>query len=186
MNKKQKTILTSYQLRKLIDLYKKENGKKYELDSDIDWYVNHHDFTVEEAEEYALATGMTREMVSFYDDNHEKLFSNWIGNSDLSQYSWVGDFRGYGQWASEWGIALPLSYYYNVDLIHLTWNQVWDLHKVRYIRIGERVSTDSYAYKETGLEIEVHTGKVARYQHVHRGGEPEEPRQRKPRNRQPA
>lgn len=159
MKKNKKAVYTAYALRHLIDTYKEKTGKVFENSYDLGYYINHHDFSSDdEISEFEESQGMEYEMVTFYDHDHQKLSSNWICNSDMSQYSWVGDSRGYGDWGSEWGIALPLSYYYDVDLLHFTWGDVSILPKVRYISIGKRSGST-----EEGIEIEVHTGKTRDY-----------------------
>ena len=90
-------------------------------------------------------------MVSFYDNNHKHLVSNWLRNSS-SPYPYAIS-----------GTINNLAESLDIDIDHLTWQKADDiLHKMRYIRIGRRTfieNEDGYIYdRENGLEYDIYSG----------------------------
>jgi hypothetical protein len=84
-------------------------------------------------------------IISFYDYNHNRLVGNWLISSS---------------WWFECGLAKIAAEYFDIDIDHLMWGQTEKLlHKVRYIRIGERIGgIDDIGYwkSERGLEFDLY------------------------------
>lgn len=177
MKKIQKTLATCYRLRKLINWYMTKFNLEYELweelNGEIRYQMNQLDLDDDNYEEIYEAieadeTAKFRQlMITFYDEHHNKLVSNWLSNSE--------DIGGY--FSDEWEIIhgyrkdntiWSISKWYHLDLLHLTWDQPNSLSKARYVSIGTRdeqkdvVSEDGvhHVYNvETGYEIKIHGGK---------------------------
>ena len=155
MKKIEKTIKTVYRLRKLIDWYKNRFGLTHETWDQMD-----------EDEEKGVITFFHPLMVTFYDEHHNKLVSNWLCNS--ADFSYKNNYYSYWQ---QYDIVFNndtfnLSRYFEVDLMHLTWEQPELLSKARYIRVGRRdddritehIEGTRYRsyYIEKGYEAKIH------------------------------
>lgn len=174
MKKIQKTLETVYRLRQLINWYMGHFNLEYELwedlDREIQYQMNQLDSDDDNYEEICDAIEADESskfhnlMVTFYDENHQKLVSNWLANS--------GHVPGY--FSDEWEIIhgyrrdntiWSISKWYHLDLAHLTWDQPELLSKARYVSIGIRdeqkevVSEDGVHhvyYIEEGYEANIH------------------------------
>jgi len=140
MKKKEKRIHAAVMLRAAINDYMKRNpmfDKEYCNDS------------CEDCEQCTVAPAM----VAFYDHNHSHLVSNWLSNS----YSCCGDCN----------LSLlidRLSDLLDIDIAHLMWGSADEyLHKVRYIRIGEREEGENGYVVENGIEYDVHGKSITQY-----------------------
>lgn len=167
MKKIKKTIATAYRLRKLIDWYMDYFNLEYELWEDVE----HELRCVPDDEEEAVRSKFHNVMVTFYDENHNRLVSNWLGNSN-----WLPPFYNWQNEEFRIGITnhrvhndiWSIEAWYHLDLRHLTWNQIELLSKARYITIGTRSSESDrifeenengkyYSYLiETGYEANIH------------------------------
>lgn len=149
MKKIEKTLRTCYYTRWLLNFYKAKFGITHE--------------TWEELEEDEEVTLFQELMITFYDENHQKIVSNWLSNSE----SMPGYFSGWDYFRMMCqNDVYNMSRYYHLDLLHLTWEQPWLLSKARYVSIGRRdedritehIEGTKYRsyYIEKGYECKLH------------------------------
>lgn len=101
-------------------------------------------------------------MITFYDEHHNKLVSNWLSNSSYIP----GYFSGWDYIRMIYqNDVYNMSRFYHLDLLHLTWEQPWLLSKARYVSIGRRddritenIEGTKYRsyYIEKGYECKLH------------------------------
>lgn len=120
----------------------------------IDFMMAQHHYTAEYCPNYSCDECPNNNgnctaakcIISFYDYNHNRLVGNWLLNSFT--------------WFIEGGLAKIAEEFFDIDIDHLMWGQTERLlHKVRYIRIGERISgmDDIDRWKtERGFEFDLY------------------------------
>lgn len=179
MKKIQKTLATCCRLRKLINWYMTKFNLEYELWEDLNgeirYQMNQLDLDDDNYEEIYEAIEADESskfhnlMVTFYDENHQKLVSNWLSNSNKVSGYFSDEYEivhGCRRDNSVWS----LSRWYGLDLAHLTWDQPDLLSRARYVSVGVR-NEQKEVIDEDGVH-HVYNIEVGYESKIHGSGEP--------------